>query len=461
MLDESRPDFFLCDIPQEATINEEMILTAADTLRKNTETYLHPRKIEHQVTLIENLVKCWSNEMYPLRRELLTHCGKTIRFSQEIFTAGLEETLKSLTRDRIYQLLKIELGNEKSLDTWYRHLQNDDEPSHASHHFSLRLVGARYQQCVPAQLIVFMLKCLLARTGQWIICGSETLEVARLFAHSIYQIDSKAAACIEIVDEKRIQPYAELLKQQCEYYREWDFSIEHPLASLHNLGFVWISQDYLTQNGTSRLIRNLANDVTAWDQLYPCAPSVIFIQQTSGNAAERLAEDLHKELEILRSNYPQGHYDEARIKRAKTFQTAYQLRARQDAGTLVYNSEANTNTNSPQHSKQHTPLGCSVIYEMETRFSSSIGNRFVFVRPAESLSDLLHIIENNRNQIGCVGLAATGEEAPALAKALALWGVPRICGAGMMHRPCIFKEGGMTGLSELTYKSFWEKSYNA
>ena len=141
MPDESRPDFFLCDIPQEATLNEEMVLAAADTLRKNAETYLHPRKIEHQVALIENLVKLWSDEMYPLRRELLSHCGKAIRFSQEIFTSGLEETLKSLTRDRIYQLLKIELGNERSLDTWYRHLQNDDEPSHASHrHHRYRVV---------------------------------------------------------------------------------------------------------------------------------------------------------------------------------------------------------------------------------------------------------------------------------------------------------------------------------
>ena len=455
MPDESRPDFFLCDIPQEATLNAEMVLAAADTLRKNAETYLHPRKIEHQVALIENLVKLWSDEMYPLRRELLSHCGKAIRFSQEIFTSGLEETLKSLTRDRIYQLLKIELGNERSLDTWYRHLQNDDEPSHASHHFSLRLVGAHYQQFVPAQMIVFICKCLLARTSQWIICGSEVLEVARLLAHSIYQVDSKAAACIEIVDEKRIQPHIELIRQQCEYYRKWDFNIEQPLASPHNLGFVWISQDYLTQNGTARLIRHLANDVTAWDQLYPCAPSVIFVQQTSGNAAERLAEDLYKELEILRASYPQYHYDEARLKRAKIFQTAYQLRAQQDAGTLLFVSETN------DHSEHHNQLGCSVIYEMETRFSFSMGNRFVFVHPAESLSDLLHIIENNRNQIGCVGLAATGEEAPALAKALALWGVPRICGAGMMHRPCIFKEGGMTSLSELTYKSFWEKSYNA
>ena len=34
MPDESRPDFFLCDIPQEATLNAEMVLAAADTLRK-------------------------------------------------------------------------------------------------------------------------------------------------------------------------------------------------------------------------------------------------------------------------------------------------------------------------------------------------------------------------------------------------------------------------------------------
>lgn len=444
---EQKPDYFLCDTPTEAFFTEEMILDGATTLQRNAEKYLHPRTVDQQVTLVENLAQLWLDEAYPIRRELLDHCEKDIHFSREVLAQGLTEVFHALSRERIYHLLKIELGHEKALDGWFKHLQSDEAPSHSSHHFSFRLVGALYQQSVPTQLILFMVKCLLAKTSQWIICGPETLEVARLFAHSIYQLDSKAAACIEVADCRRMEPHLNVFKKQCQYYRSWSYNARQLLQRKGHLGFVWVSQDYITQNGTARLIQRLAKDVTAWDQLYPNAPHVVFVQQTSGNNAEKLAEQLMNALSALDSKYPQKHFELAHAAQLHAFRKAYKLRAKMNADTLVFDTGTET---SP---------GCSVIYEMEPRFSPSTGNRFIYVRPVQNLETLLSILESHRGQIGCVGLAVTAEESALTARRLALWGIPHICAAGMMHLPCLYREGDMTSLDELTYKSFWEKAY--
>lgn len=444
-----RPDYFLCDMPPEATLTSNMVLEAIDTLQRNAVTFLHPRSIEQQVSLIEQLGKLWMDEMFPYRCELLNHCGGEIRFSREIFSHGLDEVFRTLSRERIYQLLRIELGNENALDGWHRHLQSEDAPAHSSHHFSFRLVGAHYRQSVPSQLIVFMVKCLLAKTSQWIVCSRETLEVARLFAHSVYQIDSKAAACIEVVDESLMDSHLGALTSECEFFRTWDYNLRSPLKQDRNFGFVWISRDYIRQNGLGRLIRNLANDITAWDQLYPHAPHVIFVQDRNEHDAEKIAELLLDELSDLNVEFPQAHYNEDSIRQINLYRNAYQMRAKSGPETLVFENGSDV---SP---------GCSVIYDIDPQFAITLGNRFVFVKPASALEELLHVLEPYRSKIGCVGLALTPEESAPAARQLAFWGVPRICSAGVMHRPCIFREGGMAGLNELTYKSFWERTYNA
>lgn len=444
---EQKPDYFLCDTPPEASFAEEMLLEGATTLQRNAEKYLHPRTVEQQVTLVENLAQLWLDEAYPIRRELLDHCEKDIHFSREVFSHGLDEVFHTLSRERITHLLKIELGHEKALDGWHKYLQGEEVPAHSFHHFSYRLVGAQYEQCVPTQLILFMVKCLLAKTSQWIISGSETVEVARLFAHSIYQLDAKAAACIEVADYRRMEPHLSVFRKQCQYYRSWQYSARQPLQQAGHWGVVWVSQSYITQNGTARLIQHLAKDITAWDQLYPNAPHVVFVEQESGNSAEKLAEQLMNALSALDSEYPQKHFELAHATQLHAFRNAYKLRAKMNADTLVFDTGTET---SP---------GCSVIYEMEPRFSPSMGNRFIYVRPARNIEHLLCILESHRGQIGCVGLAVVAEESASTAGQLARWGIPRICAAGMMHLPCLYREGDMASLEELTYKSFWEKAY--
>ena len=85
---EQRPNYFLCDMPPEATLSSNMVLEAIDALQRNATSFLHPRTIEQQVSLVEQLAKLWMDDMFPYRCELLKHCGGEIRFSREIFSHG-------------------------------------------------------------------------------------------------------------------------------------------------------------------------------------------------------------------------------------------------------------------------------------------------------------------------------------------------------------------------------------
>jgi len=431
-----------------------MLSEAADTLRRNAEQCLHDRSTDQQISLIEELISIWSDDMFPLRCELLNKCDqKQIHFSREIFSHGLDEIFKCFSRERLYHLLKVELGSEKSLDGWYRHLKSEDAPAHASHRFSLRLVGAHYRQCVPGQLLIFMIKALIAKTAFWVICSDETLEIARLFAHSIYQVDPKVARCIEILSEQQVANLKEDFKRECDYYREWNFNLRKPMGKARHFGFEWVSEDYVRQNGIRKLVCELAKDITAWDQFYPNAPHVVFVEQNQEHYAMQIPEKLMEELEHLNVGFPQAYYTPESMKLSKFLQYAYRTRSKASSDTLVLSSnDGNENDEDP---------GCTVVYEEETKFSNSNGNRFVFVKPAPKLPELLRLIESHRNQIGCVGLSVTPEEAPVVARHLAAWGIPRICGTGMMHRPCLFHEGDVPSMDELTYKSFWERSYHA
>ena len=53
---------------------------------------------------------------------------------------------------------------------------------------------------LPNPTLVSMILGMLTRSAQLIKCARGTALLPRLFAHSIYEIDPKLAACLEIVD---------------------------------------------------------------------------------------------------------------------------------------------------------------------------------------------------------------------------------------------------------------------
>jgi hypothetical protein len=100
----------------------------------------------------------------------------------------------------------------------------------------------------------------------------------------------------------------------------------------------------------------------------------------------------------------------------------------------------------------------TVIYEADPRFQLSCLNRFVYVKSAADLTDALRHAESVRGKVSTVGLAASGEQAAALATQLARWGVTRICPLGSMQNPPLtWRHDGRPALGDLVTWTDWEE----
>src|SRR6266540_5837037 len=58
---------------------------------------------------------------------------------------------------------------------------------------------------IPSPAWLGIVLGLLVRSAQFVKCASGTSLLPRLFAHSLYEVDSKLASCLEIAEWKRLR----------------------------------------------------------------------------------------------------------------------------------------------------------------------------------------------------------------------------------------------------------------
>src|SRR5947207_2961307 len=99
----------------------------------------------------------------------------------------------------------------------------------------------------------------------------------------------------------------------------------------------------------------------------------------------------------------------------------------------------------------------TVVYEADARFQLSCLNRFIYVKGVTDLTEALQNADAVRGKVSTVGLAATEEQAHALAAQLARWGVTRICPLGQMQNPPLsWRHDGRPSLGDLVTWTDWE-----
>jgi len=65
------PNYFLADLPPEATLNPGMIGEACLTLKRNREQYLATRSTQSLITVLSNVARHWLEPEYPFRKMAL------------------------------------------------------------------------------------------------------------------------------------------------------------------------------------------------------------------------------------------------------------------------------------------------------------------------------------------------------------------------------------------------------
>src|SRR6266404_3191717 len=193
------PNYFLADLPPEATLNPGMIGEACLTLKRNREQFLSARSTESLIMVLSGVGSQWLEPEFPFRKMALESATGALRFSQATLAKGLDSFFRQFTVENFRMLLKQELGHPQRLDV-ITATETERESSRAGMALGPEFLLHMSPGKLPNPALRSIALGFLLRSAQFVTCASGTSLLPRLFAHSLYDADSKLAACLEIAE---------------------------------------------------------------------------------------------------------------------------------------------------------------------------------------------------------------------------------------------------------------------
>ena len=458
------PNYFLADLPAEATLSPAMIAEACETLKRNREKYLAQRSVSALIETLCQLAQQWLEPEFSFRKLALDQGPSLTGFSRSTLARGFDRLFGEFTRENFRALLEQDLGQAQTLDGFFaapagparRRVRLARGPQFLVHFGSGK----------PPQLAVLSLSLgILTRAAQFLKCSAGTAFLPRLFAHSLYAVEPKLASCLEIAEwrgehsevEKILFENADGvtaggtderlagLRQRLSPGSRW-------LGYRHRVSFGFIAKESLLRSAAATVAGLAVEDVVAWNQLGPSAPHVIYVEEGAEIGAEQFAELIGQQLKDRETLDPRGEVPPEVAAAIQSRRAMYTLRAN-------HSLSAAAETDYPV-----TRLWCSepstawtVIYESDARFQHSCLHRFIYVKRVAHLEEALQGADPVRGKVASVGLHAPPESVQALATALARWGVTRVCPLGQMQSLSLSShQDGRPALGDLVQWTDWE-----
>ena len=448
------PNYFLADLPPEATLSPAMIAEACQTLKRNRERYLTSRSTNSMVKVLSEVAANWLQAGDPFRKLALELGPAKMGFSRETLAKGLDNFFRQLTPDNFNMLLVQEFGDAKRLDGFCA--DGEHNRMRAAMAIGPELLVHITAGSIPNPTLTGIVFGLLVRSAQFVKCASGASFLPRLFAHSIYDADPKLGACLEIagwrggnVDLENVL-FAEADCVTATGSDETLSAIRHHLpAGVRFLGYgTRLSLGYVAHEALSNLtlpkvVAAVARDVAAWNQLGCLSPHAIYVETGGRHPPERFAELLAGELAALERDQPRGPLPAAEAATIAAHRAAYELRAAHSPDTQIWRSPDST--------------AWTVVFEANPRFRVSCLNRFIYVKAVADPEEALQGVDEWRGRISTVGLGAHGPREHTLALRFARWGVGRICPLGRMQEPApAWRHDGRPALGDLVTWTDWE-----
>ena len=449
------PNYFLADLPPEASLSAAIIGEACQTLKRNREQYLVHRSTHSLVQILSDVARNWLEPDYPFRKLALEQGPAATGFSRPTIARGLDSFFKQLTPDHFHTLLEQDLGHAQRLDE-----MASSEPERKSHRSSLANAPALVVHIaagnLPNPTLSAMVLGVLVRSAQFLKCASGTSLLPRLFAHSIYEVQPKLGACLEVAEwrggnadlEKAMFEEADCVTgtgsdETLVVIRQRLPAKVRFLGYGHRVSFAYVAGAALRGGNARRIAGQAAADVAAWDQQGCLSPHVIYVEHGGGVTPEQFAELLAEELARREEAEPRGALSVEAAAAIASRRAFYEVRAAHSPDTLHWFSRNST--------------AWTVVYEADPRFQLSCLNRFIYVKGVRDLTEALQSAESVRGQVSTVGLAAPEDKAPVLATEMARWGVARVCRLGMMQEPPLaWRHDGRPALGDLVSWTDWE-----
>lgn len=440
------PNYFLADLPPEATLSPLMISEACQTLKRNREQYLANRSLQSMVNLLARLAENWLEPEFPFRKFALERAADT-GFSRATLERGLDNFFKQLTRENFRALIAQELGD--AMDASTGRLEAGALPRGRfwrGPEFQVHIAAGK----IPNPAIMSLIFGLLTRSAQFLKCASGSSFLLRLFAHSLYEADPKLGACLEIADWRGGNADLEAVlfaEADCVTATGSDETLDKIRAKIpghvrflrygHRVSFGFVAGEVLVKSRTDKVVAAVVDDVVAWNQLGCLSPHVIYIQPGGAVWPEHFAQMLARELERRETSEPRGEISAAESATIASRRAIYEIRfAHAPESTHFWQSQGST--------------AWTVIFEADPRFQLSCLNRFIYVKPVPDVKTLLESADAVRGKVSTVGIAAPEEMVPDLAAKLAHWGATRICPLGQMQNPPLtWRHDGRPPLGDL------------
>jgi hypothetical protein len=443
------PNYFLADLPPEATLSPVMIAEACQTLKRNREQFLAKRSVQSMTNFFATLAENWLEPEFPFRKFALENAAQA-RFSRATLERGLDNFFKQLTRENFRALLLQEFGDG---------LDAAGEPSTTAATAAARTIhlwrAPEFQVHIaagniPNPVFTSILFGLLTRSAQFVKCASGSSFLVRLFAHSIYDADAKLGACLEIAEWRGGNTPLEsalFAEADCVTATGSDETLDEIRLHLpfrtrflgygHRVSFGFISGEVLAGVRAKKIVSATADDVVAWNQLGCLSPHVIYVEAGGEVSAEHFAQLLAEELERREGQEPRGEISTEESAAIASRRGIYEVRAAHSPETTL-------------HFCSRDSTAWTVIFEADARFQLSCLNRFIYIKPVANLKALFESADDLRGKVSTVGLAAPEEKISELAVQFARWGATRVCPLGQMQNPPLtWRHDGRPPLSDL------------
>jgi hypothetical protein len=443
------PNYFLADLPPEATLSPAMIAEACQTLKRNRERYLLNRPTESLIKVLSDVADGWLEAENKFRKLALELGPAQTGFSRETLARGLDNFFKQLTRENFHALLVQEFGDAKRLDslaaTSIEQKQNRAAIVNAPE-FQVHITAGN----IPNPALTSIVFGLLSRSAQFVKCASGAVFLPRLFAHSIYDADAKLGACLEIAEWRGGNVDLEnvlFAEADCVTATGDDETLAAIRSRLsvrtrflgygHRVSFGFVAGEVLHGSRAKKIVAAAADDVVAWNQLGCLSPHVIYVQLGGEIAPEHFAQLLAEELERREAIEPRGELPAEHAAAIASRRGIYEVRAAHSPETT-------------QHWCSTDSTAWTVVFEADARFQLSCLNRFIYVKGVADLKMALENADGIRGKVSTVGIAAPEEKTNEIATQLARWGATRVCPLGQMQNPPLtWRHDGRPALGDL------------
>lgn len=442
------PNYFLADLPPEATLSPSLLSDACATLKHNRETYLQRRSTEQIVQVLAEVAAGWLEPENQFRQLALEHGPTQLGFSHATLERGLDGFFRQLTVENFHALLEQEFGDVRRLDDLVgseTERAGDRAAIVTGPEFLVHIAAGN----IPNPTLMSMVLGLLTRSAQFVKCASGTALLPRLFAHSIYEFQPKLATCLEVAEWRGGDTALEaalFAEADCVTATGSDealLAIRNRLPARarflgygHRVSFGYVASEVLTPLHAKKIIARAADDVVAWDQLGCLSPHVFYVQSGGAVSPVNFAEQLADELARREVAEPRGKLSTEAAATIASRRAIYQVRAAHSTDTHLW------------HSKDSTVW--TVVCEADARFPISCLYRFIYVKPVRDLTEVMQSADAVRGQISTVGLAVPEHRAAEITTQLARWGVTRVCSLGQMQNPPLaWRHDGRPALGDL------------